>query len=82
MYRAQHVDPTVLFKVLIVSGLGRTRTNGYKLETFRFKKEMGKNWFTNRVVNEWNRLSSHVVSAIFIDCFKNRLDKFMDSGDR
>ena len=30
-------------KVLIVSGPGRTRTNGYKLEKFRFKKEIGKN---------------------------------------
>ena len=37
---------------------------------------------TNRVVDKWNRLSSHVVSAKSIDCFKNRLDKFMDSDDR
>ena len=63
------------------SGPGRTRTNGYKLEKFRFKTEIGKNWFTNRVVDEWNRLISHVVSAKSIDCFKNRLDKFM-SDDR
>ena len=52
-----------------------------KLEKFRFKKEIGKNWFTNRVVDEQNRLNSHVVSAKSIDCFKNRLDKFMDSDD-
>ena len=49
---------------------------------FKFKKEIGKNWFTNRVVDEWNRLSSHVVNAKSIGCFKNRLDKFMDSDDR
>ena len=30
-------------KVLIVSGPGRTRTNGYKLEKFRFRKEIRKN---------------------------------------
>ena len=69
-------------KVLIVSGPGRTRTNSYKLEKFRFKKEILKNWFTNRLVDEWNRLSSHVVSAKSIGCLKNRLDKFMDSDDR
>ena len=69
-------------KVLIVNGPGRTRTNGYKLEKFRFKKEIGKNWFTNRVLDEWNRLSIHVVIAKSIGCFKNRLDKFMDSDDR
>ena len=55
-------------KVLIVSGPGITRTNGYKLEKFRFKKELGKHWFTNRVVDEWNRLSGHVVGATTIDC--------------
>ena len=43
---------------------------GYKLEKFRFKKEIGKNWFTNRIVDEWNRLSSHVVSPKSIGCFK------------
>ena len=40
-----------IIKVFIISGPGRTnertskRTNGY---------EVGKNWFTNRVVDEWN----------------------------
>ena len=61
---------------------GRTRTNGFKLEKFRYRKEIGKNWFTNRVVNEWNRLSRQVVSANTIDCFKKRLDRFMDNDDR
>ncbi len=48
----------------------------------RYNKDTGKNWFTNRVVDEWNRLSSHVVSANTIDTFKKRLDKFMDGEDR
>ena len=69
-------------KVLIVSDPGITRTNGFKLEKFRFKKEIGKNWFTNRVVDEWNRLSRHVVGATTSDCFKKRLDNFMDSDGR
>ena len=69
-------------KVLIVKEQGRTRNNGYKLDKFRFKKDIGKNWFTNRVVNEWNRLGEHVVSAETIDSFKRRLDKFMDDNDR
>ena len=41
----------------------RTRGNGYKLEKLRFRTDIGRHWFTNRVVNDWNRLSSHVVSA-------------------
>ncbi len=57
-------------KVLIVREQGRTR------------KDIGKNWFTNRVVDEWNRLSSHVVSANTMDSFKRRLDEFIDGEDR
>ncbi len=41
-------------------------------------KDIVKNWFTNWVVDERNRLSSHVVSANTIDSFKRGLDAFMD----
>ncbi len=64
--------------MLVVREQGRTRSNGFKLHKFRFSKDIGKNWFTSRIVDEWNRLSSHVVSANTIDCFKRRLDKFID----
>ncbi len=37
---------------------------------------------TDRVADEWNRLSNHVVSANTIATFKIRLDKFMDGGGR
>ena len=33
------------------------------------------------VVDEWDRLSGHVVSAKSIDCFKKRLDEFTDRDD-
>ena len=69
-------------KVLMVREQGRTRSNGFKLDKFRFNKDIGKNWFTNRVVDEWNGLSTHVVSANTLDSFKRRLDKFMDGEDR
>ncbi len=58
----------------------RTRSNGLKLDKFRFNKDKGKNSFTKRVVDEWNRLSNHVVIADTIYTFKKKLDKFMD-GD-
>ena len=48
----------------------------------RFKKDTGKNWFSNRVVDEWNGLSSQVVGARTIESFKRRLDKYMDENDR
>ncbi len=42
--------------------------------------DIGKNWFTNRVVDEWNTFSSHVVSANTINTFKKSLDKFINGG--
>ena len=50
------------------------------MEKFRFKREIGRNWFSNRVLNEWNRLNNHIVSAQTMGSFK-RLDKFMDEND-
>ena len=44
--------------------------------------EIGRNWFTNRVVDDWNRLSSQVANANWIGSFKRRLDIFMDGDAR
>ena len=60
-------------KVLIVKERIKTRTNGFKLDKFRFRKKIGKNVFTNRVVEEWNKLGKHVVSVGTVDTFKKRL---------
>lgn len=58
---------------------GRTCSNGFKLDRCRFNKNIMKNWFTSRmVVDEWNRLGNHVVSAHKIDTIKESLDEFMD----
>ena len=43
---------------------------------------MGRNWFLNRVVDEWNGLSNQVVSVKSLGSFRNRLDSFMDDDDR
>ena len=69
-------------KVLTISSQDRTRNNGFKLEKCRFNKEIRRNWFTNRVVDDWNRLSQQVVSAQTIRSFKRRLDNFMDGNGR
>ena len=48
----------------------------------RFRKEIGRNWFINRVVDDWNRLSQQVISAQTIESFKRKLDDFMDWDER
>ena len=57
-------------QVLKISSQDRTRGNGYKLEKLRFGTDLGRYWFTNRVVNSWNRLGRHVVSAESMGSFK------------
>ena len=47
-------------QVLYISSQDRTRGNGYKLEKLRFRADLDRYWFTNRVVNHWNRLGRHV----------------------
>ncbi len=56
--------------------------NGFKLEKYRFRREIGRHWFINRVVDEWDKLSNHIVSAGTIACFKSRLDNYMDQEER
>ena len=64
----------------MVNKQDKTRSNGFKLEKCIFNKEIGVNWFANRVVDDWNKLSYEVVSAESIASFMRRLDKVMD-GD-
>ena len=45
------------------------------------KKEMGRNWFSNKVVNKLNTLGNHGVSGEPIRSFKRILDTFMDEDD-
>jgi len=47
-------------KVLTVNEQTRTRSNGFKLNKCRFNKDIGRNWFKNKVVDVWNRLSKPV----------------------
>ncbi|KFW65113.1 hypothetical protein AS28_11746, partial [Pygoscelis adeliae] len=52
----------------------RTRGNGFKLKEGRFRLDIGKKFFTVRVVKHWKRLSRGVVDAPSLATFKIRLD--------
>jgi len=62
-----------LANVLIKSTDNRTRGHDFKLSKQTCSVDATKYYFTNRVVNVWNSLPSHVVSSPTLSNFKSRL---------
>jgi ribonuclease P/MRP protein subunit RPP40 len=52
----------------------RTRGHRFKIVKQRSRLDVRKYFFSQRIVNVWNKLPEHVVEADSINSFKNRLD--------
>ena len=55
-----------------------TSTRGHPLKLFkkRFRLNLRKKFFSQRVIDKWNRLPINLVTAPSLNAFKSRLNKF------
>jgi len=71
------LNPTTISPTMLGAGsLYATRGHDFRLQKIRARYDLRKYYFTNRVANMWNSLSSYVVSAESVNCFKNQLYNF------
>ena len=66
---------------LQLSGENRTRGHPYKLAKLRSNTNIGSRRFSQRVVNDWNALPDHIVTAPSVGAFKARLDKHWEGEE-
>ena len=57
------------------------RRHSLKIRKDRSNLDIRKHFFSQRVVNAWNKLPQHVVDAPSVNSFKNRLDNLWKDMD-
>ena len=87
-YRRERADMIQVYKILhdidkadrekLFQMAAYTSTRGHPLKLFkkRCRLNLRKNYFSQRVIDQWNRLPTNLVTAPSLNAFKSRLNKF------
>ena len=68
-------DPVSTNTVFDFANNSRLRGHIFKINKQHTNKSKYKNFFSNRVVNNWNRLPNDIVNAESLNDFKNKFDE-------
>ena len=67
-------DPLSTDTIFNFSSSSRLRSHNHKISKQYVNKSKYANFFSNRVINEWNNLPDYIVNAKTINEFKNLYD--------
>ena len=67
--------------MLVLAKESVTRGHSLKLRKDQFRLNVRGHFFTQRVINLWNRLKEETVTAPSLNAFKNKLDEEWDNKD-
>ena len=78
VYKISHniYDSMSVNNLLTFKNDNRLRGHNFKITKIQTNKQQYTQYFSNRVVNNWNSLPAYVVNAESINNFKNLFDKF------
>ena len=70
----ENIDPNIFFKIMT----GKiTRGHDFTLVKGQNRLDFRKYSFSQRTVNEWNKLSADCVHSSSVNMFKNRIDNYL-----
>ena len=89
-YRRLRGDMIQVFKIVhgidrldheVFFELANTSTRGHSLKLTKHwcKSNVRKDYFSHRIVDDWNSLTEDIVKAPSVDSFKARLDRFWEN---
>jgi hypothetical protein len=79
VYKYTHGLYTLKDRILKREERTNTRGHNYKLVKPRCNTTLRQTFFSQRIIERWNRLPAHVVEAPSLNAFKNRIDSVMSS---